>query len=72
MFWTIDEELIDLFKSIVAENAQTYERRCVAPIGRKFADEIKATPRDRTLESRLDARNAWRERRYKHERRGYS
>jgi len=69
MCMTIDEELIDLFKSIVAEKAMTYERLCVAPIGRKFADEIKAT---RTLESlmRFDPTNAWRRRRYMRERAG--
>jgi hypothetical protein len=31
---TIDQDLIDLFKSVVAEKATTYERLFVAPIGR--------------------------------------
>jgi hypothetical protein len=44
----IDEETLQLFKSIVSEKAAFYERRYVAEIGKRFADEIKATP---TLES---------------------
>jgi hypothetical protein len=45
---TIDDETLQLFKTIVAEKATTYERFYVAPMGRELADQIKA---DRTLES---------------------
>ena len=43
----IDEETLQLFKSIVAEKAACYERYYVADLGKRLADEIKAT---RTLE----------------------
>ena len=61
---TIDQELIDLFKSIVAQKAMSYERRCVAPMGRKIADETKAV---RMLESmrRFEDTTAGRRWRYK-------
>jgi hypothetical protein len=44
----IDEETLQLFKSIVSEKAAFYERRYVAELGKRIADEIKAT---RALES---------------------
>ncbi|PYK13074.1 MAG: hypothetical protein DME65_02780 [Verrucomicrobia bacterium] len=45
---TIDEDTIALFKSIVAEAADFYERHHVAALGKRLADEIKAV---RELES---------------------
>jgi hypothetical protein len=44
----IDEETLQLFKSIVSEKAAFYERRYVAELGKRIADEIKA---NRALES---------------------
>ena len=45
----IDEEMLQLFKSIVAEKAAFYERHYVAELGRKIADEVKATRRLESL-----------------------
>ena len=61
---TIDEESLELFKSIVSEKAAFYERCYVADIGKRLADQIKAT---RTSESLMpfDPTNAWRRRRFK-------
>jgi hypothetical protein len=61
---TIDEESLELFKSIVAEKAAFYERCHVAEIGKRLADEIKAL---RTSESLMpfDDTKAWRRRRFK-------
>lgn len=61
----IDEEMLQRFKSVVAEQAQYYENRYVAAIGKALADEIKAT---RTLESRrrfedTEAGRRWRNKR---------
>ena len=65
---TIDEESLQLFKSVVAEKAAFYERCYVADIGKRLADEIKAI---RSLESlrRFENTKAGRRWRYKRARR---
>jgi hypothetical protein len=39
---TIDEDTLELFKSVIAENAQYYERTYVAALTKAWAEEIKA------------------------------
>ena len=45
----IDEEMLQLFKSVVAEKAAVYERCYVAELGKRLADEIKASRRLESL-----------------------
>lgn len=61
----IDEEMLQLFKSVVAEQAQYYENRYVAAIGKALADEIKAS---RILESLRRFENTEAGRRWRHKR----
>jgi len=59
---TIDEETLQLFKSIIEQKATAYERHYVGALSKRLADEIKA---DRMLESLMrfentKAGNRWR------------
>jgi hypothetical protein len=60
----IDEEMLQLFKSVVAEKAAFYERCYVAELGKRLADEIKASRRLESLR-RFENTKAGRRWRYK-------
>jgi hypothetical protein len=57
----IDEEALQLFKSIVSEKAALYERCYVAELGKRLADEIKAKRREESVWADSPAgRRRWR------------
>jgi hypothetical protein len=55
----IDEDLLQLFKRVVFENAQYYENRYVARIGKALAEELEAEKRLQSLDRYEERKRPW-------------
>ena len=56
---TIDEETLQLFKSICIEKAAFYERHYVAQLGKHLADEIAAQKMLESIERYEGSKRRW-------------